>query len=113
MSDEGDNEAYDRPKRTAGMDSSTSTLSLSAAVAKNGQSAAASQFCGWRPTHDHTAAEPVHHCTVPDPFAGAAERLGVAVQAPPQAAILCATSAAEYLEDHVPDRTTVQMRLGW
>ena len=105
----GDNEAYDRPKRTAGMDSSTSTLSLSGNGSKEwAERGGKSITTGWRPTCDHTA-EPVH-CTVLDPFAGSGTTGRVAVKHR-RAAILCDISG-EYLEDHVPDRTTVQMRLG-
>lgn len=63
----------------------------------------------WEPSCDCNAGEPIP-CTVLDPFAGSGTTGRVAVRHR-RAAILCDISG-EYLEDHVPDRTTVQMRLG-
>lgn len=64
---------------------------------------------GWEPSCDCDAGEPIP-CTVLDPFAGSGTTGRVAVKHR-RAAILCDISG-EYLEEHVPDRTTVQMRLG-
>ena len=64
---------------------------------------------GWEPSCDCDAGEPIP-CTVLDPFAGSGTTGRVAVKHR-RAAILCDISG-EYLEEHVPDRTTIQMRLG-
>lgn len=64
---------------------------------------------GWEPSCDCDAGEPIP-CTVLDPFAGSGTTGRVAIRHR-RAAILCDISG-EYLEEHVPDRTTVQMRLG-
>lgn len=67
----GDAEAQFRPKRTAGMDSTTSTLSLSgngsAEWAKRG---GATYTTGWQPTCPCDAGDAVP-CVVLDPFSGA------------------------------------------
>ncbi len=65
----GDAEAADRPKRTAGMESRTSTLSLSGNGSREwAERGGKRETTGWRPTCDHDAA-PVP-ATVLDPFAG-------------------------------------------
>ena len=64
---------------------------------------------GWEPTCACDAGDPIP-CTILDPFAGSGTTGRVAVKHR-RAAILCDISG-EYLEEHVPDRTTVQMRLG-
>jgi len=63
---------------------------------------------GWQPTCDCPDHEPIP-CTVLDPFAGSGTTGSVAIQHR-RKAILCDISR-EYLDEHVPDRTTVQMQL--
>jgi DNA modification methylase len=74
---EGDNETKERPKRTAGMDSRTSTLSLSG----NGwaERGGKTKSVGWEPTCTCGVEETVP-CTVLDPFAGSGTTLMVAAK---------------------------------
>jgi DNA modification methylase len=68
--EQGDNEANQRPKQTAGMSSSTSTLSLSGNGSKEwAERGGKVRTTGWRPTCDH-GHEPVPDVVL-DPFAGA------------------------------------------
>jgi hypothetical protein len=66
----GDAEAHRRPKRTAGMDSRTSTLSLSGNGSKEwAERGGRVSTLGWRPSCACPPADPVP-CLVLDPFAG-------------------------------------------
>jgi DNA modification methylase len=66
----GDNEAQDRPKKTAGMDSATSTLSLSGNGSKEwAERGGKSTTTGWQPTCECPPADPIP-ATVLDPFNG-------------------------------------------
>lgn len=63
---------------------------------------------GWQPTCTCDAGDPIP-CTILDPFAGSGTTGRVAASLG-RAAILCDVSG-EYLEKHVPERTTVQIGL--
>jgi DNA modification methylase len=66
---EGDHEAANRPKRTAGMDSGTSTLSLSGNGSKEwAERGGASRTVGWESSCAHN--DDTGACVVLDPFAG-------------------------------------------
>ena len=78
--DTGDCEAHSRPKRTAGMDSKTSTLSLSGNGSKEwAERGGRTTTTGWTPTCACPSADPVP-CTVLDPFAGAGTTAMVAAR---------------------------------
>ena len=67
--EKGDNETANRPKRTAGMDSRTSTLSLPNGPKGWAARGGKTTTTGWQPTCDHKAA--TVPCVVLDPFSGA------------------------------------------
>jgi DNA modification methylase len=67
--EQGDSEAHGRPKRTAGMDSRTSTLSLSGGSKEWAERGGKTRTVGWEPSCAHDA--PTVPGTVLDPFAGA------------------------------------------
>jgi DNA modification methylase len=75
----GDTEAHERPKQTAGMQSKTSTLSLSGNGSKEwAERGAKRQTIGWRPTCQCKAGDPVP-ATVLDPFLGSGTVASVAI----------------------------------
>jgi len=63
---------------------------------------------GWQPTCDCPAHEPIP-CTVLDPFAGSGTTGAVAIEHGRRAILV--DISQEYLDEHVPERTNVQMRL--
>jgi hypothetical protein len=66
----GNTEAHDRPKRTAGMDSRTSTLSLSGNGSKEwAERGGKTRTVGWESSCEHD--DDTGTCTVLDPFNGA------------------------------------------
>ena len=76
----GDTEASDRPKRTAGMSSKTSTLSLSGNGSKEWAERGGKRLTlGWQPACDCAASGTIPG-TVLDPFAGSGTTLAVAAE---------------------------------
>ena len=76
----GDTEAHERPKRTGGMASSTSTLSLSGNGSKEwAERGPKTTTTGWRPTCS-CGREDVKPCVVLDPFAGSGTTGMVAIK---------------------------------
>jgi DNA modification methylase len=76
----GDTEASDRPKRTAGMSSKTSTLSLSGNGSKEWAERGGKRLTlGWKPACDCATTGTIPG-TVLDPFAGSGTTLAVAAE---------------------------------
>lgn len=73
-------QAHKRPKRTAGMDSSTSTLSMSGNGSKEWAERGAKRIAvGWQPGCTCNAGDPIP-CTILDPFNGSGTSGFVAVE---------------------------------